>query len=304
VLCFLAMGRLPVLLLLIVAACGGAQVPQHNGYKGGSKAKPWLKAKGLKFDDKSEAKAEGELSYAEKKRAAWYVVDLTSPGQLDLKLEIVPPGEGTNEDFDLGFEVLDPGNRMIARSDKNEGDDSGEIQKSKSLLDLEPGKYLVHLYLQGRMDSCDYVLRATFKGMNTVGKSDFPSQVAFPQSLPQVPLQDDTPKSYKPPTPTVVVVKKTGPKTHSPPPPPKEEKPAPVAALNARIIGMQVMGGSTQITIGRGTSGGAAVGMKGKITGVPTGSFSLAACNERTCTATVSATPDQIKGSGSVVLTP
>jgi hypothetical protein len=293
------MGRLPVLLLLIVAACGGAQVPTHNGYKGGSKAKPWTKAKTLKFDEKSEAKAEGELSYPDKKRAAWYIADLASPGQLDLKLEIVPPGESTNEDFDLGFEVLDPGNRVIARSDLHEGDDSGEIQKSKSLLDLEPGKYLVHLYLQGRMDACDYVLRAVFKGMNTVGKSDFPAQVAFPQSLPQVPLQDDTPKTYKPPTPTAVTVVKKGKK-----PPPPVEKPAPVTTLNARIIGMQVMGGSTQITIGRGTSAGAVVGMKGKIVGVPTGSFSLAACNERTCTATVSATPDQIKGSGSVVLTP
>ena len=35
----------------------------HNGYKGGAKAKPWKKAKTLKFDDKNEAKAEGELSY-------------------------------------------------------------------------------------------------------------------------------------------------------------------------------------------------------------------------------------------------
>jgi hypothetical protein len=210
----------------------------------------------------------------------------------------VPPGEGTNEDFDLGFEVLDPGFRVIARSDLQEGDDVGEIQKSKNLLDLEPGRYLVHLYLQGRMDSADYVLRAVFKPMSTVGKSDFPAQVAFPDPLPMVPLQDDTPKTYKPPAPTVVVVKRKKPDR------PKEAAPPPATTMNARIIGMQVVGGGTQITIARGTSGGAAVGMKGKIVGVPTGSFSLAACNERTCTATVSATPDQIKGSGNVVLTP
>jgi hypothetical protein len=292
------MGRLPVLLLLFVAACGGARVPTHNGYKGGNKAKPWTKAKTLKFDEKSEAKVEGELSYPDKKRAAWFAADLASAGQLDLKLEIVPPGDGTNEEFDLGFEVLDPGFRVIARSDLQEGDDVGEIQKSKNLLDLEPGRYLVHLYLQGRMDSADYVLRAVFKPMSTVGKSDFPSQVAFPDTLPMVPLQDDTPKSYKPPAPTVVVVKRK--KTDKP----KEAAPPPATTMNARIIGMQVVGGGTQITIARGTSAGAAVGMKGKIVGVPTGSFSLAACNERTCTATVSATPDQIKGSGNVVLTP
>jgi hypothetical protein len=294
------MGRLSLVLLLIVAGCGGAQVPEHNGYKGGSKAKPWKKAKTLKFDDKNEAKAEGWLSYKRQVRAAWFAAELPTPGQLDLKLEIVPPGEEVSEDFDLGFEILDPGFRVIARSDQSEGDDVGEIQKQKKLLDLEPGRYYIHLYLQGRMDAADYVLRAAYTPMSTVGKSDFPSQVSFPQPLAMVPLQDDTPKSYKPPTPTTVVTVKRTPS----PAKPKEEKPAPVTSVTARIIGMQVVGSSTQITIGRGTSAGAVVGMKGKIVGVATGSFSLTACNERTCTATVSATPDQIKGSGSVVLTP
>ena len=45
-------------------------------------------------------------------------------------------------------------------------------------------------------------------------------------------------------------------------------------------------------------------GMKGKITGLPNGSFTLAACNERACTATVAATTDQIKNAGSVTLSP
>jgi hypothetical protein len=297
------MGRALVLLLLIVAACAGTQIPVHNGYKGGNKAKPWKKAKTLKFDDKFEAKAQGELAYAEYKRAVWYVADLTAAGQLDIKLEITPPGEEVNEEFDLGFEVLDPGNRVIARSNKEEGEDTGEVQKSKSLLDLEPGRYMIHLYLQDRRDSCDYVLRAAFKPVTTVGKSDFPSQVAFTPTLPMVPLQDDTPKGWKnPATPTTVVVKHRpkggGGKTPPPPPPP------PTTTKSARIIGMQVVGGGTQITIGLGTAAGAAVGMKGKINNVATGTFSLAACNERTCTATVAATPDQIKGSGSVTLTP
>jgi hypothetical protein len=292
------MGRLSLLLLLIVAGCGGAQVPTHNGYKG-KKPQPWKKAKTLKFDDKLEAKVEGELSYPDYKRAVWYVADVTQPGQLDVRLEITPPGDAVNDDFDLGLEVMDPGFRTIAKSDLEDGE-AGELTKTKSLLDLEPGKYYVHLYLQGRLDTADYVLRAAFKPMNTVGKSDFPAQVAFVPTLPMVPLQDDTPKGYKPDKPTVVVTRKPPKGPGKPPPPP----PPTTTSLSARIIGMQVVGGSTQITVGRGTSGGAAVGMKGKIVGVPTGSFTLAACNERTCTATVAATPDQIKGSGSVVLTP
>jgi hypothetical protein len=273
----------------------------HNGYKG-KKPAPWKKAKTLKFDDKLEAKAEGELSYPNYKRAVWYVADLTQPGQLDIRLEITPPGDAVNDDFDLGLEVMDPGFRTIAKSDLEEAD-AGDLTKSKSLLDLEPGKYYVHLYLQGRLDTADYVLRATFKPMSSVGKSDFPAQVAFVPTLPMVPLQDDTPKTYKPEKPTVVTtVRKPrgggGPK-------PVDKKPVtPAAEMNARIIGIQVVGGGTQITVGRGTAGGAAVGMKGKIVGVASGAFTLASCNERACTATVSATPDQIKASGSVVLTP
>ena len=110
-----------------------------------------------------EAKAEGELEYASYKRAVWYSADLTQPGQLDLRLEITPPGDSVNDEFDLGFEVLDPGNRVIMRSDNQEGDDTGDLNKTKSLKDLEPGKYLIHLYLQHRLDSADYVLRASFK---------------------------------------------------------------------------------------------------------------------------------------------
>lgn len=287
--------RLSVLLLLIVAGCAGTQVPTHSGYKG-KKPQPWKKAKSLKFDDKNEAKAEGELSYASYKRAAWYVADLSQPGQLDLRLEITPPGDAVNDEFDLGFEVMDSGFRTIMKSDLTEGDDTGDLNKSKSLKDLEPGKYYVHLYLQHRLDSADFSLRASFQPMSTVGKSDFPAQVAFIPTLPMVPLTDDTPRTHKPVTTTTAVVRKT-------PKQPKEE-PKPAIELNARIIGMQVVGGGTQVTVSLGTAKGASVGMKGKIVGSAVAPFSLTSCTERSCTGVVSATPDQIKGSGSVVLTP
>ena len=292
------MGRAGLLLLLIVAACGGTQVPTHNGYKG-KHPQPWKKAKTLKFDEKSEAKVEGGLDYADYRRAAWYAADLPTAGALDLRLEVTPPGDNVNEDFDLGFEVMDAGFRTIMKSDSEEGDEQHDLTKQKTLLDLEPGRYYVHLYLQGRLDTCDYILKATFKSQKSVGKSDFPAHVAFVPVLPMVPLQDDTPRSYKPPKEQTTVVKIS--KKHEKKEEPKKEEPK---QMSARIIGMQVIGGGTQITVGRGTSAGAAVGMKGKVVGVATGSFTLGACNERTCTATVQATPDQIKGSGSVVLGP
>jgi hypothetical protein len=286
--------------VIAFAACGGTPIPQHNGYKT-EKAKPWKKFKTLKFDEKGEAKADGDLSYAQYRRSAWFAIDTTIPGEIDLKCEITPPGEAVNDNFDLGFEVLDPGYRMLLRKDLEEGDQQGDLNKAAMLKDLAPGRYWIHLYLQGRLDTAEYIIHAAFKAAAPAEvKSDFPDHVAFVPALPMVPLTDDTPKNYKPPTTAVVVVTKKHPKGPAPPPPPP-----PATTISARIISVSVVGGGTQITVGRGTSSGAAAGMKGKINGVANGGFTLAACSERACTATLQGvTPDQIKGSGQVTLSP
>jgi hypothetical protein len=281
-------------LVMLACACGGVKVPKHSGYKS-DKSKPWKKPKVLNFDEKLEAKADAELEYADYRRARWYALDLPAQGELSLRLEITPPGDQTNEDFDLGVEVLDPGFRVIAKSDL-EDDDAGELTKSKTLFDLDPGRYYVHLYLQGRLDIAEYILRVTYKRTAPAEvKSNFPAEVAFTPPLPMVPLDDDTPKTYKPPAPTVVKVIRKGDRK----PTVKEDKP--VTTISARIIGVSIVGGGTQITVGKGTATGAAAGMKGKINGLSTGSFTLASCNERTCLATVGVTPDQIKSAGGTV---
>ena len=287
---------LSIVLGCAVVACGGPQIPTHNGYKP-KEAKPWKKPKPLKFDDKMEAKAEGDLSYPDMRRARWYELTLPANGQLTLALEVTPPGDAVNDDFDLGMEVVDPSYRVISKSDL-EDEDAHELNKKKTLVELAPGKYLVHLFLQGRMDSADFVLRAAFKPTAVAElKSTFPAEVLFVPVLPQVPIQDDTPRNYKP-----VVVEKHGPRHTQPrpttPPPP------PAATVSARIINVQIVAGGTQITLGRGTTTGANDGMHGSIHGVP-GGFQIGGCNERTCTATIKATPDQIKASdGTVTLTP
>src|SRR5262245_52016232 len=243
------------------AACGGPQVPAHNGYKS-EKAKPWKKPKPISLDDKGEAKVEGDLSYPDMRRAKWYAVDLPSTGELSLKLEITPPGEAVNDDFDLAYEVLDPGFRVIGKSDL-EDEDAHEVQKAKTLLDLAPGKYLIHLYLQGRMDTAEYVLRVTFKATkpNDI-KSDFPARVEFPPPLPMVALNDDTPPKYKPQPPRPP----RGPRPPSPPP--GEKKPEKKDAVSARIVGMSVISAGVQILIGRGTASGASDGMKASLKGI------------------------------------
>lgn len=292
------MRRFVLASMLVAAACGGPQVPTHNGYKS-EKVKPWKKPKTLTWDEKGETKADGDLSYPEMRRARWYALELPTAGEITLKLEVTPPGDAVNEDFDLAMEVLDPGFRVISKADSEE-EDVGELTKTRNLLDLQPGNYLVHIYLQGRMDSADYVLRASYKRAGTSDvKSDFPTQVAFLPALPMVPLNDDTPARYKPPQTTVVTIKK-GPKK---PPTPKEEPAPPATTKTARIIATSVSGGGTQITIGMGTSQGVASGWKAKIAGVQ-GTFPLS-CDERKCTASVSATADQVKaGGGTVTLSP
>jgi len=283
---------------IALMACGGPQIPAHNGYKP-KEAKPWKKPKVLKFDDKMEAKADGDVSYPDMRRARWFQIDLPANGQLALMLDVTPPGDAVNDDFDLWMEVLDPSYHVICKSDLEDGD-AHELTKKKTLVDLPAGKYLIHLYLQGRMDTADFVLHASFKptAANDV-KSNFPAEVGFVPALAMVPLQDDTPRNYKPEKPAVVVVRR-GPKA----PTPKAPDPPPAATLTARIIGIRVVPGGTQITIGRGTASSAADHMKGKINGI-SAPFTTEHCNEQTCSATVAATPDQIKSSaGTVTLSP
>jgi hypothetical protein len=281
---------------LVLCACGGVKVPQHSGYKS-DKSKPWKKPKVLSWDEKLEAKADGDLDYKDYRRARWFAIDVPAQGEMGVRLEITPPGDQTNEDFDLGMEILDPGFRTISKSDL-EDDEAGELTKTKTLLDLNPGRYYIHLYLQGRMDIADYTLRLTYKRNAAAEvKSNFPAEVAFVPNLPMVPLNDDTPKGYvAPKTQVVKITKKRGPK-----PPTPEAKP-PATIISARIIGVSIVGGGTQITVGKGTASGVAQGWKGKIDKLAAGgSFTLASCNERTCLATVAATPDQIKSAGGTV---
>lgn len=286
-----------VSLSVVLMACGGPEIPAHNGYKP-KEAKPWKKPKALKFDDKKEAKGEGDVSYPDMRRARWFQLELPANGQLALQLEITPPGDAVNDDFDLGMEVFDPSFRVISKSDLDD-EDAHELNKKKTLVDLPPGKYLVHVYLQGRMDTADFVLHASFKPTAAAeAKSNFPADVLFVPTLPMVPIQDDTPRNYHPVTTAVV---KVGHKPHSAPTPPPA---APVAVVSARIIGVQVVSGGTLITVGRGKTSGASDGMKAKINGI-SGTFAIGNCNDRFCTATVSATPDQIKNSnGTVTLSP
>ena len=286
-------------IVLAIAACGGPQVPMHNGYKS-PKAQPWLKAKDFKLTDNNgsqEAKAEGDLSYRAQKRAAWFNINLAKQSVVDIMVEDTPPGDAVNDNFDLGIELLDPGNRKVVRKDLEEGDETNADKKTIK-KELEPGHYFLHLYLQSRMDTCDYSVHIKITPTApALAKSDFPAQVLMLNPLAQIPINDDAPRNYKPPTPTVVVTHKPVVKGTPKPPP----QPA-VTTISARIIKTAVVGNGTQITVGRGTETGASNGMKGKINGINNASFQLDNCSSRSCTAVVQGvTPDQIGHAGGAV---
>jgi hypothetical protein len=274
--------------------CGGADIPMHSGYKN-DKLKPWKKPKVIPLDEKGEGKVDGELNYAEYKRAKWYAVDLPADGELDVNIEISPPGDAADEDFDLAMEVLDPNFQVISKADLDE-EDAHEVIKNRALYDLAPGRYLIHLYLQRRIDTAEYDLKVHYIAQARAFESDFPAQVQFPPRLATVPPLDDTPADQiriaKKNT-----VKRTGKgRTKEPKPPPEDKG----QKISAHVINVAVSGSESVITIDRGTNQGVSDGMKAYVKGVP-GGVTLNSCGERNCKAKVNATPDQISSNGGKV---
>lgn len=303
-------GTLVVLALALAVGCGGKQVPQHTGYKG-KKPTPWTKAKPIELDEEYKAKVSGELDYGEFKRAKWYSLTLPGPGTVDFNFEFVP---GTDDDMDVAFEVLDPNNKVLVRAD-NESEDVNEQKKQRKLENLPEGRYLIHVYLQGRLDTADFDLKLAFARGTAVWKSDFPNQVPFPEELAAVPPFDDTPASAPPPKCGVPgkpkCPKRCGtpgaPACRPPPPPPDTcgvpgKPPCKLPPIAASITNVDPDPAGARITIAAGTSDDAANGMKGYVKGVKGANFTLSGCTATRCSATVKAAVDDVRNSGEVVI--
>jgi hypothetical protein len=270
----------PVICLVGLVGC--ATIPEHGGYKS-RKAQPWNKAKPLTFKE-GEAKVEGELDYADYRRAKWWVLDLPTDSELTLTLE-----QAAASGVDVAMEVLDPNFQVIMRADLEE-EDAFEEEKTRTLYELRAGRYLIHLYLQKRLDKADYELRAKLSSVSLDAKTDFPAHVAFIPELPVVPLDDDTPARRRAPQPV-----RTKPREKEPP---KETGP-----ISGRIINVVGVGGGVEITINRGTAQGVSDGMKGRVNGLKNGSFTVSGCGERSCKATVKASASEV-GAKSVSISP
>lgn len=299
----------------LLVACAG-RIPDHDGYAGKS-AKGWEKPTVIELDEDLEAEADGELSYPARRRARWFAVDLPEPGRLAVQLSYLPLGNQGDEEFvddpfDVAFEVYDASHRLLVRAD-NEESDAGERKKQRTVEDLASGRYLVHVYLQRRLDEAEYNLRLQLKRGAIASSTDFPRDVRFPETLPQVPVVDDTPAP--PPRPRCRG-RRCGNDDRKPPrnnaSGPKAEKDEEIAsgtAMQGRITGVRVVEGGTRITINRGSTHGVAKGWKGRVVsksgaGIANGSFTISQVKANESYATVNATGDAVTAAAYVRISP
>lgn len=292
---------LACVLALGLGACGGIKVPLHSGYKGKSQ-KPWEKAKEIKLGPDFAGKVSTDLDYGSYKRARWFWVRLPGPGDLSIEMEVVPGGtpveseDDEGEDMDVAIELFDPAFNIIARSDL-EAEDAHSLKKTLEKKQLEADRYLVHVYLQGRLDAADVELKVGFARGEAVWKSDFPNQVDFVPQIAAVPVFDDAPQKAPPKPP------RNGPRPPRPPTPTPTTPTAPASGqlVQASITDTQAdASGNVRIVIGGGTGDGLSDGLTGTVAGVPRSGFKLTGCSASTCKAVVKGNVDDIRNSGAV----
>jgi hypothetical protein len=276
-----------------LGACG-PKVPQHPGYKSKT-AEPWKKAKAVKLKN-GAGEVEGALDYAKYRRSRWHAVDLPGDGELTVTLAQHGGGDGKT---DVAYEIVDSVSyKVLAKADR-EDEDAFEEEKLRTASDLRRGRYLVHVYLQGRLDTAEYELKVKYDAKALAESGPIATNLAFPPELPVVPIDDDTP----------VVKKPRGGGGGSRPRDPQPDKPdsdkpsgptlsGPVAG---RVINVQTRDGGVEITINRGTDHGLADGAKGRVDAVKNSDFTLTSCGNRSCKAFVRATADQVGGKGVTV---
>lgn len=292
------MTRMAPLLLLIPLGCGPG-VPAHEGYPRQAD-EPWADPEVLELDDLGEAEVDDTVSYPKRERARWYAVDLPSYGELEVKLRYGPLLFGQEaQELDLAFEVLNEDFKVITRADAAEPD-AGDEKKSRTLYELQPGRYYIHVYAQERTDEAEFTLRLSQEGKGGDGPSDFPAGVAFLDALPAVPPVDDAPPPRRKPKP------RPRPRPRPDRDKDKDEKPE---AIRGRIAGISASGAGTRIKINRGTNAGVEVGWRGAvITGggqaIPKGRFSISRVTPGESYAKVKATADAVTSAKYVRLRP
>ena len=306
-----ALGVSALFAMSALFACGGPQVPDHDGYRSKWK-KRWEKPKKLELDEDLEAEIDGELSYPKRKRVRWFMVELPEDGELKIDLQSSPLGAAAEEDdedaedpFDVGFELYNASYKQLLRADQAE-DDAGDRKKTRTAYELLAGEYLIHVYLQRRIDEAEYTLRVKFQRGSVEPQTNFPKEVAFIENLAVVPAIDDAPPPPKPkPKCRGRKCKRKKKRTRKR----DKENPEPAAepatgSMKAKITVVRAQGsGGTEITLNRGSNHGVAKGWKGKLVtkkgkAIPGGSFKIRSVKTNSSKAKVSVSADAVKQAG------
>ena len=300
------------ILASLICGCGGADVPMHNGYKS-PKARPWRDPTVLELDKALEAEVDDAVSYPKRQRARWYAVDVPSVGQLQVTLTTQLLND--DREIDLAFEVLDEGYHILTQADRGD-DDAGEEQKERTLKDLHPGRYYIHVYCQRRTDAADFTLELAYHIDPKANPSNFPASVAFVGALPDIPLKDDSP------APVATSHRCRGKHCHHHGAAHRgdhhdehrdehhdEDHQPPPTSIRARIAGIVAGPHGTEIRIDRGANQGVAVGWKGDVverdgSAIPGGHFSISRVSPVESFATVRAGPAVVTAAKYVRLRP
>lgn len=300
-------------------ACGGPQVPTHDGYRS-NWDEGWEKPRPLELDEDNEAEVDGELSYPKRRRVRWYSVTLPGDGELEMVLTNSPLGvvseeeeeeEDAEDPFDVGFELYDQNYKMLLRADKGE-DDAGDRKKARTAYELRKGTYLVHVFLQRRLDEAEYTLRVKYSSGQVEPQTNFPKEVAYVEDLAVVPALDDAPPpEKKKPRPRCRGSKcKKKPRGDDPPKKdPEETGTTPTAdKLRVKIIVVRGQsGGGTAITVAAGTDRGVDKGWTGQVVtkkgqAIPGGEFTITSAKNTSARGSVNISPDAVKQAGYAIL--
>jgi hypothetical protein len=282
--------------IAMAASCGPAY-PTHDGYPEARRS-PWEKPKVLELSSDREAEVDDSVSYVKRRRARWYAIDIPAFGEMDVRVSTSQLGKQDDE-FDLAFEILAPDGRVLIRADAEE-DDAGDEVKTRSLAEMPPGRYLIHVYVQRRTDQADFSVRIQYRASSEGPESSFPAEVAYVEPLATVPAVDDAPP---PPPPRC-----RGPRCRKRPPPPKDDQPA-AKSFRALISLVGTSGSGTDIRIAAGGNRGIDKGWRGRVItkaggAIPDGSFTVTRVTATEAYATVKASPDAVRGAKYVRLVP
>lgn len=232
------MRRLPVIALLVVAACGpksGGKTPKDN-FDADARSGPDQKRSSAQKLDINKPHTD-EVSYANQDRTDWYEVELKGKPQQPVLTTII---NWDNANSDVNIDVFDAFGTQIAASPVR---GKGEKQKTVYVPIPQPGTYYIRVTAPSRADGTVYTMEAQW------------------QEPPPVAAAPPPPPREEPPPPPSSESEK--PKAHHASHEPRE-KPA-GESIQARVVSSFREGGSLMMYIDKGSAAGIKQGDSGTV---------------------------------------